>query len=87
MNTPRISFVHAAELTPEVEAAVNDAFEYHKWDADKIAAGTKVREALASAVKVIIANVPPCPDRTTAIRKLREARMDVNSAITHDGKY
>jgi hypothetical protein len=26
-------------------------------------------------------------DRKTAIRKLREARMDANSAITHAGKY
>jgi hypothetical protein len=25
--------------------------------------------------------------RTTAIRKIREARMDANSAITHGGKY
>lgn len=27
------------------------------------------------------------PDKSVAIRKIREARMDCNSAITHDGKY
>jgi hypothetical protein len=35
---------------------------------------------------VIIETVPPSPDRSVAIRKLREARMDCNSAITFDGK-
>jgi hypothetical protein len=32
-------------------------------------------------------SVPPGPDRTTAIRKIHEARMDANSAITQGGKY
>jgi hypothetical protein len=77
----------ATELTPAVVAAVEDAFEYHKWDEAKIAAGARVRKALADAVLQIIESVPPCPDRTVAIRKIREARMDCNSAITHGGKY
>ena len=77
----------AAEMTPEVEAAINDMFEYHRWDNAKVEAGGKVREALSNAVKVIVANVPPGPDRSVAIRKLRDARMDCNSAITHGGKY
>ncbi len=71
----------------EVEKAIDDAFEYHPWTEEQIAKGKEVREALATAVKVIVANVPPGPDRTVAIRKIREARMDANSAITHGGKY
>lgn len=82
-----MDFVRATELTPEVEKGVDDAFEYHPWDADKIQKGKAVREALATAVKVIVANVPPSADRTVAIRKIREARMDCNSAITHNGRY
>jgi len=82
-----MDFVRATEVTPEVGQAIEDAFEYHPWTPEKIEAGKKVRRALAEAVKVIVANVPPGPDRTTAIRKIREARMDANSAITHDGKY
>jgi hypothetical protein len=82
-----MDFVRANELTPEVEAAIDDAFEYHKWDEAKVARGGAVRKALADAVKAIVANVPPSADRTTAIRKIREARMDCNSAITHDGRY
>jgi hypothetical protein len=70
-----------------VEKAIDDAFEYHPWTTEQVEAGRDVRSALAAAVKVIVDRVPPCPDRTTAIRKLREARMDANSAITHAGKY
>ena len=80
-------FTAAKELTPEVEAAIDDAFAYRKWDDAQVASGKRVVQALASAVKVIISDVPPCPDRTVAIRKIREARMDCNSAITHGGQY
>lgn len=77
----------ASEVTPDVHQAVEDMFEYHALDDAQKERGRVVREALKAAVRVIIANVPPCPDRTVAIRKLREARMDSNSAITHGGKY
>lgn len=82
-----IDFTRATELTPDVEAAIDDAFEYHKWSDAQVAAGARVRKALADAVKVIVADVPPGPDRSAAIRKCRDARMDANSAITHGGKY
>ncbi len=77
----------AMELTEEVSAVVDDMFDYHKWTDEQVASGGRIRKALADAVKVIIADVPPSPDRTVAIRKLRDARMDCNSAITHGGKY
>jgi hypothetical protein len=70
-----------------VEASIEDAFEYHSWTDQMVVQGFRVRHALADAVKVIVENVPPSPDRTVAIRKLREARMDCNSAITFQGKY
>lgn len=72
---------------PEIESIVDDMFEYHVWDTRKIESGKKVRQALAEAVKVIVEHVPASEDRSTAIRKIREARMDANSAITHGGKY
>lgn len=80
-------FTRATEVTPEVSAAIDDAFEYHKWTDEQVAAGKVIREALAGAVKAIVAGAPPSPDRSAAIRKCREARMDANSAITHGGKY
>lgn len=77
----------ATELTPEVEAEIEAMFHYQEWNRTQIAAGILVRNALADAVRIIIANVPPGGDRSTAIRKLREARMDCNSAITFNGRY
>lgn len=66
---------------------INDMMEYHPWDEAKIARGKLVRDALSKALEVIFENVPASPDRSVAVRKIREARMDCNSAITHDGKY
>jgi hypothetical protein len=80
-------FIRADVLTPEVSAEIDAAFTYQPWDKQQEEAGKTIREALANAVKAIVANAPPCPDRSAAIRKLREARMDSNSAITHRGKY
>jgi hypothetical protein len=82
-----MDFTRADNVTPEVAAAIDDAFEYHAWNDAQMDAGVTVRKALADAVKVIIDNVPPSPDRSAAIRKIREARMDCNSAITHNGQY
>jgi hypothetical protein len=66
---------------------VDDMFTYHSWSKDQVEKGNKVKEALAEACKVIYRNVPISSDRSSAIRKLREARMDANSAITHNGIY
>jgi len=77
--------VNSATTISDEEVA--DAFDYHPWTASQTAKGKTVREALGAAFKAVIENVPPGPDRTVALRKIREARMDANSAITHDGKY
>jgi hypothetical protein len=77
----------ATELTPDVEAEIAQMFTYQPWDGAQTTAGTIVRQALAHAVKTIVSNVPPCADRSVAIRKIREARMDCNSAITFRGRY
>lgn len=82
-----MDFTRATELTPEVAAAIDDAFEYHAWGAEEVRKGALVRGALANAVKMIVDNIPPGPDRTVAIRKVREARMDCNSALTFGGRY
>ena len=79
--------MRATVVDDAVRAEVKSVFEYHPWDKEKIEKGRLVRAALEEAFLVVIANVPPCPDRTVALRKLREARMDCNSALTHDGRY
>lgn len=82
-----MDFTRATKLTPEVAAAIDDAFEYHAWTEEQVVSGKYIRHALADAVKTIVEHAPPGPDRSSAIRKIREARMDANSAITHGGKY
>jgi len=82
-----MDFTRATELTPEVDKAIEDVFEYHKWSDEQCIRGGLVRKVLADAVRMIVAQVPAGPDRTVALRKIREARMDCNSAITHGGKY
>lgn len=75
------------QATSITDDEVRDIMDYHKWSDEQIKTGQAIREAIGVALKVIINTVPPCPDRSVAIRKLREARMDANSAITHNGKY
>jgi hypothetical protein len=66
---------------------LDDVFDYHQWDDEQKESGQRVRDALKEAFAQIIENVPPCPTRTVALRKITEARMDANAAITHRGKY
>jgi hypothetical protein len=65
---------------------IKDIMTFHRWDEEMVSKGEKVRAAIGAAFKVIIENVPPSSDRSEALRKLREARMDCNSAITFSGK-
>lgn len=80
-------FTRATEATPEVVAAIEDAFAYHAWTPEQAVKGAIVEKALVDAVVALVVNVPPGPDRTVAIRKIREARMDAKSAITHGGRH
>ena len=76
----------ADELSEAADAILVDMFTYKIWNQEQAEKGTKVGEALLAAARVLIQEVPPCPDRTVALRKLRECRMDSNSAISF-GKY
>lgn len=66
---------------------VEEAFTFQPWDGKQQQAGQIVREALVQAARTILRNVPDGPDRSVALRKLREVRMDCNSAITFDGRF
>lgn len=74
-------------MTSITDDQLQDIFEYHPWDGPKVERGIKVKLSLMAAFRSIIENVPPCPDRSDALRKIRDARMAANSAITHEGKY
>ena len=74
-------------LTEAADRTLVDMFQYHPWDENQQASGLIVRAALLEAARAIVQHVPPCADRSVALRKIREARMDANSAITHKGRY
>ncbi|MCI0561300.1 MAG: hypothetical protein MN733_22670 [Nitrososphaera sp.] len=76
-----------SEVNIEIAEEVDQMFEYHPWYNEQILEGVYVHSALAEAIEAILQHVPPCPDRSAALRKIREARMDCNSAIAHKGKY
>ena len=82
-----MSLNQATGVDAAVEAEIEEMFEYHSWTPHQLERSANVRSALITAVKEIVENVPPGPDRTVAIRKIREARMDCNSAITFGGRY
>jgi hypothetical protein len=66
---------------------IDAAMAYHPWSGSQIEKGDIVREALTLAAKAILRHVPAGPYRTVAIRKLLEARMDANAAITFRGRF
>lgn len=66
---------------------VETAFTYHPWNLDQKDDGDQVREALITAAKTILRNVPESPTRTRALNCLVDARMLANAAITHRGRF
>lgn len=79
--------IELTKITQISDFQLEEVMNYHPWNEEKILKGNRVRSALSLALKVIIENVPPSADRSAAIRKLRECRMDCNSAITFNGEF
>jgi len=75
------------EITAEVAIQVEELFTYKAWNPDQQKAGEAVRSQLVKAYLAVLIWVPPGPTRTVALRKLVEARMDANAAISHEGRY
>lgn len=82
-----VDFNKTSLVDEGIMAEVDALFEYQPWDEKQILCGKQIRKCLADTFIQILACVPPCDDRSAALRKIREARMDCNSAITHKGKY
>lgn len=63
------------------EEAVNDLFTYHPPTTEQAAAYAVIRETAKGLARVILAHCPGGPDRTAALRKVREAVMTANASI------
>lgn len=66
---------------------VERCFTYQAWDSGQVRQAEPVREAILALARAILRHSPDCPDRSSGLRKLRELRMDINSAITHRGEF
>lgn len=64
---------------------IDIAFTYQRPDEDKYRTYAGVRAAGKALALAILNAAPKCADRTSAIRKVREAVMDANAAIALEG--
>ena len=60
---------------------IEELFTYHAPNEEQIQQLQEVRTAAKELAYTIMENCPRSPDRTTAIRKLREAVMTANASI------
>lgn len=62
-------------------AELKRLFTYHPPRPGQAERYSKVREAALAFAEVVVDNTPKCPDRSAAVRKIREAVMTANAAI------
>lgn len=76
---------------PQVEApkdVLTELFTYHAPTDEQKIAYAAIRSSALALARTIDGCCPAGPDRTTAIRKLREAVMTANASIaTHNAQY
>jgi len=61
-------------------------FTYHQPKHGDIPKYEAIREAGRVFATAIVQNTPPCADQTVAVRRVREAIMIANAAISCEGR-
>lgn len=69
----------------ETPDTVDRIFTYHPATEEQRPKYKAIRDSAKELARVILDSCPPSPDRTAAIRKLREAVMTANASIALDG--
>lgn len=64
-----------------VDEVLDDLFTYHAPTPEQAEKYKAINEAAKEFARVVLDSCPRNPDRSAAIRKIREARMTANSAI------
>lgn len=67
------------------EESLIAAFTYHAPTPAQVVSLQRINEAAHALAHMILLEVPPCADRSAAIRLVREARMTANAGIVLDG--
>jgi hypothetical protein len=74
-------------VEPPVDA-IEALFTYHSPTIEQVEQYKEIRNAAKSLARVIDQNCPPGPDRTAAVRHIREAVMTANASIaTNNAQY
>ena len=81
MSKISISYIHPSNDMSGTPESLEALFTYHAPTGDQPERYTRINDAAKYFAKVVAENCPPCADRTTAIRLIRNARMTANSAI------
>ena len=71
--------MESREMTTEELA--DDLFTYHKPTPEQAAKYDAINEAAKAFFKTVHENCPQSPDRSAAVRLIREARMTANASI------
>jgi hypothetical protein len=77
----------ATDLTPEVLKELHELFDEPVYNDDLARRKKAVRESVENAARIIVRNCPPSPDRSVAVRKLREVQAIAYWSIVHNGKF
>lgn len=63
---------------------VDDLFTYHSPTAEQIPRFKRINKAAHALAVAILTDAPDCADRSSALRLVRQARMEANSAIANE---
>jgi len=69
------------QTAEQIRADLDNTFTYHKPKPEQLPIYEEIRSRAKDFALYLIENVPNCPDRTAAIRKLRECVMTANAAV------
>lgn len=80
---PTISDADADEfgLSDEERADLDNWFVYHPPSPEQVPTFEAIRDAGYQMAETIMQQVPPSPDRTVAIRHIRDAVMNANASL------
>jgi hypothetical protein len=72
---------------PVAQEVIENLFTYHAPTGDQPERYVRIREKAKELALVIHEACPECPDRTAAMRHLREAVMTANASIATQGGF
>ena len=64
---------------------VREVFTYHQPSPDQVERMEVIRDAAIGLAQAILTHCPDSADKSAALRKVREARMDANACIVLNG--